>query len=365
MSGWKGNIVAAGGAVEERFDRLKLRLRRRLGWTSPAEILPYRGHGTSRALYMKGRVLEGKGISRSSADDTVRTNLRNMVRRFGSAEIPFAHVRASFEGHEIEAVADEEGFFDLHFELASAPEAATAWHPVEVELLGPKEVGAGVRATGSVLLPMRARFGVISDLDDTVVQSSVTSFLKMVKIALLNNAHTRLPFEGVASFYRALQEGMGREFNPIFYVSSSPWNLYDLLEDFLDVHGLPAGPLFLKDWSPTTVRGHEKHKIATIYTLLQTYPELPFILIGDSGEEDPEIYHRVVREHPGRIRAIYIRDVTTKERDDAVYAIARELRSLGVEMLLVPDTAAAAEHAAREGLISPEALSDVRRANVG
>lgn len=356
-------MIAAGRSVEVRFDRLRFGLKRRTGRLGPVEVLPYRGYGTSQTLFMKGRVLERKGITRSSADDTVGANLRNMIRRFASDEIPFARVRARFDEHELEAVADIEGFFDLRFELVAPPDAATTWHPVEVELLWPEQTVA--RATGSMLVPSRARFGVISDLDDTVVRSSVTNFAKMVRIALLSNAHTRLPFEGVASFYRALQQGTGREFNPIFYVSSGPWNLYDLLEDFLDVHGVPAGPLFLKDWSPTSVLGHEKHKLAVIRTLLATYPELPFVLIGDSGEKDPEIYHRVVREYPGRIRAIYIRDVTTEDRGVAVHAIAREVSSLGIEMLLVPDTAAAAEHAAREGLIAPEALPDVRRASAG
>src|SRR5919202_1922152 len=352
MIGWRRSVVAAGRAAEKRFDRLKFQLKLRTGRLGPIEVLPYRGHGTRRALFMKGRVLEKKGITRSSTSDTVGTNLRNMVRRFASDEIPFARVRAYFDGHERVAVADEEGFFDLHFELVTPPDASMTWHPAEIELLWPGE--AGTRATGNALVPTRARFGVISDLDDTVVRSSVTSFVKMARIVLLNNAHTRLPFEGVASFYHALQRGKGREFNPIFYVSSSPWNMYDLLEDFLDVHGLPAGPLFLKDWSPTTVRDRDKHKLGVVRTLLATYPELPFVLIGDSGEEDPEISHKVVREHPGRIRAIYIRDVTTEERDAAICAIAHEVCSLGVEMLLAPDTTTAAEHAAQNGLIPAE-----------
>lgn len=354
-------MVVAGRAAEERFDRLRFGLKRKLGRLGPIEIFPYRGHGTREALFMKGRVLEGKGITRSNVGDTTRANLRNMVRRFASAEIPFARVRARFEGYELEAVADEEGFFDLRFELTAPLGAGMAWRPVEVELAWPE--GREARAAGNVLVPTGARFAVISDLDDTVVQSNVTSFLKMVRIALLNNAHSRLPFEGVAAFYHALQRGVGEEFNPIFYVSSSPWNLYDLLEDFLDVHGVPAGPLFLKDWSPTVLKGHEKHKLSVIRTLLSTYPELPFVLVGDSGEKDPEIYRTVVQEHPGRIRAIYIRDVTSRERDAVVYDIAWEIRSAGVEMLLVSDTAAAAEHAAREGLIAPEALPGVYRAS--
>ena len=77
----------------------------------------------------------------------------------------------------------------------------------------------------------------------------------MAKLTLLHNAHTRLPFEGVAGFYQALQRGRdGEAYNPVFYVSNSPWNLYDLLEDFLDVHGIPRGPLLLRDWSPRRSR---------------------------------------------------------------------------------------------------------------
>ena len=308
--------------AETSFDRLKFDLKLRRGRLSPIEILPYRGHGTAGTLFLKGRVLEGKGITRSSGDDTVWRNLRNMARRFESDEVPKARVRASLDTPggraQIVATTDKEGFFDVRFDLPAPLEGGTSWRPVELDLLWPKAPGqAEARATGHVLVPREASFGVISDIDDTVVRSSVTEISKMVRIALLNNAHTRLPFEGVASFYRALQRGVAGDTdgpqNPIFYVSSSPWNLYDLLEDFLDVHGVPAGPLFLKDWSPTTVRGHEEHKLGTIRRLLETYADLPFILIGDSGEKDPEIYRQVVREHPGRVRTIYIRDVTSDE----------------------------------------------------
>jgi phosphatidate phosphatase APP1 len=148
--------------------------------------------------------------------------------------------------------------------------------------------------------------------------------------------------------------------NPIFYVSSSPWNIYDVLEDFLDVHGVPEGPLFLKDWSPSVLGKHRGHKLGIIRKLLSTYPNLPFVLIGDSGEEDPEIYSQVVRDHPGRVRAVYIRDVTSAERDAEVKTIAKEVRNLGAEMVPVRDSASAAEHAASAGLISPEAVPDIR-----
>ena len=277
MSGWGSVALKMGQEIEERFDRFKYELRRRYGRVAPPEVVTYRGHGTREALFMKGRVLEAKGLTRSSAADTIRTNLRNMARRFLSDEVSYARLRASYAGQKVSVVADEEGFFDVRFDLPEPPDAGTAWHTVEVELLG---AGIEARASGSVLVPEGARFAVISDLDDTVIQTGVTSILTMLRTALLNNAHTRLPFEGVTHFYRALQG----ESNPIFYVSSSPWNLYDLLEDFLNVHNLPAGPLFLNDWSPTSLKGHEQHNLGGICTLLATYPGWPFVLVSDSVE---------------------------------------------------------------------------------
>lgn len=354
LRGWKRSVVAVGRAVEERFDRLRFGLKRRTGRLGPIEVLPYRGHGTQYELFLKGRALETTGLKPSNAGDSRRRNLRNMARRFFSSEVPHARIRAVYGEHELEAAADEEGYFDLRFELAEPLKGGTDWHPVEIEVRWPRS-GEGARATGSVLVPAGARFGVVSDLDDTVVHSSATDLLRMARITLLSNAHTRLPFEGVAAFYRALQRGpSGEEFNPIFYVSNGPWNLYDMLEELLDAHGIPAGPLFLRDWSPTRLRERGRHKLGVIRALLSTYPELPFVLIGDSGERDPEIYHQIVHEHPERILAIYIRDVTTRERDAEVHKISEELTGLGVEMLLVTGTAEAAGHAAGKGLISPD-----------
>ena len=361
---WSWRAATAARDAEEWFDRLRFDLKRRFGLLGRFEILPYRGHGTADRLFLRGRVLEESGITRSSQDDTIWNNLRNMVRRFGSDEIAGARVRASFGGTQVVTVADEEGFFDVGLELAEPLNGPGGWQGIRLDLVGPASPGGGaVSSVGQALAPLRARFGVISDLDDTVVHSSATNVLRMAWIVVRNNAHTRLPFPGVAAFYEALKAGPddGLE-NPIFYVSSSPWNIYDLLEDFLDVHGVPAGPLFLKDWSPTVLGKHHDHKLGIIRTLLKTYPDLPFVLIGDSGEQDPEIYHQAVREHPGRIEVVYIRDVSGDERDAEVREIARRGAESGTEMVLVRDTSSAAGHAASRGLIRPDAVDRVRAA---
>jgi phosphatidate phosphatase APP1 len=222
-----------------------------------------------------------------------------------------------------------------------------------------------VTATGKVLVPpIDARIGVISDMDDTVLKTHATNLWRMAKLTFLNNARTRLPFEGVGAFYRALHRGpTGDGQNPIFYVSSSAWNIYDLLVDFLDLNEIPAGPLLLRDLGlgkgQQQLFGHE-HKLQKIERILGTYPELPFVLIGDSGQDDPTIYRQVVLDFPGRIAAVYIRDIVPNHRQ-SVETIAEEIKAHGVDLLLVETTVVAAAHAAEKGWISPNDLPDIRK----
>jgi phosphatidate phosphatase APP1 len=186
----------------------------------------------------------------------------------------------------------------------------------------------------------------------------------MVKATLLHNARTRIPFPGVAAFYAALQQGStGTGFNPIFYVSSSPWNLYDVLEQFLALQKIPMGPTLLRDWGMSLDRipfGHAEHKLSSIRGILATYPDMRFILMGDSGQQDPEIYREVIREYPGRILCAYIRDVTVgKPRAAVLASIVREIESAGAMMVVAPDTITAARHAAGAKWIRAESLPDI------
>ena len=122
-----------------------------------------------------------------------------------------------------------------------------------------------------------AQSGVISDLDDTVIETNVTSFLTAAKLTLLGNAKTRKPLEGVAALYSSLHLGAaGRPLNPIFYVSSSPWNLYDLLCEFLQLNEIPKGPIFLGDYGIDRTkfikkRGH-RDKLDRTLVLMAAFP---------------------------------------------------------------------------------------------
>jgi phosphatidate phosphatase APP1 len=347
---WRRALLRIASDVEAQFDALKYRLDERLG-RGPLQIVAYDGYGTADMLMLRGRVLEDAGIRPADDRDGVWENLANMYRRFASDEIPFARVAATFGAARCEAQADEEGFFTIALAPAAPLPADRLWHTIQLELLHPQAPdGRPVTASGRVLVPPpTARFGVISDIDDTIVHTDALHPLRMARTVFLGNALTRLPFEGVAEFYTALQrDSAGALANPIFYVSSSPWNMYDLLADFLVLHGIPRGPLLLRDWGLTPTEllptDHHAHKQSAIRTILARYPHLPFILIGDDGQQDPEIYTAAAEAHPGRILAIYIRSVDTRaERAADIATLAARCAAAGVP-LIAGDTAAMAGH---------------------
>jgi phosphatidate phosphatase APP1 len=349
--------------VESAVDWVRFRHRR----DGPFRIVPYRGHGTTDTLYVRGRVLEGKAIPPASEHDSAWRNLANTVRRLETDEVPAARVRVLAGEATMETVADEEGYFEFALDAHTFTGGREVWRAVDLELLDPvAKDGSACKSVARVLVPPeQSKFGVISDIDDTVVKTDVTNLLRMLRLVFLTNAWTRLPFEGVAAFYRALHRGdAGETTNPIFYVSSSPWNLYDLLHEVFEVHGIPAGPLFLKDYGIAREvllsLGHREHKLRSIEHILETHPGLPFVLVGDSGQQDPEIYYEVARRYPGRIRVVYIREVSVGEaRDAELKAITAEMARLGVEMLCVADTVTAARHAVSLDLIDEPSLAEV------
>ena len=340
-------------------------------------LLPYRSYGTATRLYLVGRVLDDEPLPAPADRESTWRGLRLMWQRIETDEVPGAKIEVTYGSQTTRVATNAEGYFRLNLTLALPlpwQDGTDGWHPVPLRLVG---LPPGFRltltdenaitATATVLVPPPdAEFGIISDIDDTIVETGATSLPRMFRNTFLRTYRKRLPFAGVAEFYRALQLGLnGKRNNPVFYVSSSPWNLYDLLDDYMTFHGLPAGPLLLRDFGIARANlreGHLDHKLREITQVFETYPTLTFVLIGDSGQRDPVIYREVVRRFPSRVRAIYIRDVETgqdSKRDAIVTTLAAEIRAEGVPMLLVADTAAAAAHAVTLGLVTPPAAADV------
>lgn len=368
MQHWKELFIKSASLIEEKWDELSSNMSQRLGLTDPVQIVPYRTYGTAQRVYIKGRVLEDKKITSAGDKDTILNNLLNMYKRFESDEVQGAELKVVLGDEEHSVISDQEGYFVLDLNPVTPIVNENLWHRIPLYLQNaPIPFEKNVQVHTEVMIPpVDAEFGIISDIDDTVIKTAATSMLAMGKTVLMNNARTRLPFAGVAEFYKALQLGRnGKRNNPFFYVSSSPWNMYDLLKDFLDFNQIPAGPLLLRDigfGGESALRGgHMGHKFKEIKQILEAYPGLKFVLIGDSGQEDPKIYREVVKQFPDRVLAIYIRDVQLPEREKIAVDVSKSLLEDKVEMVIVDNTVEAAEHAAKINLIYTEAIPAVEQ----
>ena len=200
----------------------------------------------------------------------------------------------------------------------------------------------GQAVDGHVLVPGRdAALGVISDIDDTVIETGISGNLRAIarnwRRVLMQMPDERLLVPQADVFYTALgggavlMEGDGSAgerlpatHHPFFYVSSSPWNLFSYLVAFMKSRKLPLGPLMLRDWGlnrETFGSGsHGAHKTEAIHRIIETYPDMRFALIGDDTQGDLVAFAKVVADHPGRIRAVFIRragDPFTPEEREA------------------------------------------------
>lgn len=353
----KNTLVSLGKVVHREWDEVV----DRLGWgrDKPIAVANYIGFGKADYLFITGRVLRDRGVQRSERD-TLLENVVNNFKRFNSREIGGAKVTITWGHHVFERTTNNEGYF--HVEHHCPPDEHVQgehelWQEAEIEVVSiPGEEDVNFTTHADVVVPAAAEFGVISDIDDTILQTDVTSKLKLKTMVhtLLKNAGNRRAFAGVSDFYQALSKGPdGEGFNPFFYVSNSPWNLYDLLLDFLHLNYLPRGPVLLRDFglpADDTPFRFRSHKADMVSKILSTYPGLPFILVGDSGEHDTDIYLEAARNNPGRILAIYIRDVQHDRRAKRIEALIEA--SLDIEVHLVSSYAEAMEHAKRQGLIA-------------
>ncbi|MEQ8705520.1 MAG: DUF2183 domain-containing protein [Phaeodactylibacter sp.] len=348
------------------FRKLSLQVKKWLGIRTPPVVLPYRGYGTPDRFFVKGHVLDDRLLYKPEPGDSLWRNLRAMLSRYLSTSIPGIQVDIRFNGQEYVVQTNERGQFEL---LAEGPhELQEGWHPVHFRVRNPLEEGpAFLEQREEVYISHDTQaFGVISDVDDTILVSHATETFRKLRLILTKNATTRLPFPGVPAFYQALHAGRtGNCHNPIFFISSSEWNLYDFLVDFCQAKGIPKGVFLLQELKSglsdflKTGGGTHTHKLDKARHLMEVFPDLKFILIGDSGQHDAQLYAQLSEAYPDRILAVYIRDVTRRKNTETIHALYADHPHLKGEICLSDDTQAVAQHACEHGWISAAGLQSV------
>ncbi|NRR90989.1 DUF2183 domain-containing protein [Winogradskyella undariae] len=327
----------------------------------PLQIIAFQSYGTNCHFYARGRALEDESIDLENQH--IWHLIVNTWKRFETDEIKHVSLDLKLPNNKIiKVTTDENGYFIAEETLENLSELTNeeGWLSFELsynDVTLKRTIQNKNKFPGELLIPStKAEFGVASDIDDTILHTGVVSILKwrVIYNSIFKHAKNRIPLEGSAEFYHKLHRGVsGKNANPIFYVSHSPWNLYRYLELFLRQNDFPKGPILLRSFSNFLKRkpqDEKPQKQKEILNLLKTYPDLPFILIGDSGEHDPDIYIEIAEEFPDRILAIYLRSVKHKKRMIRVKGLLENYKT--TQVLMVESSEQAIAHAKKHGFIS-------------
>ncbi len=294
------------------------KLKKYSGLIRPFTVIPFLGFGCGHTVVLSGRVVENLDEGSPKSDDPWWINLRNMTRVFLRARAENAGLTATVNGQSIAIACDAIGYF--HEEVAlEKPLTEPGWLDVDYVLEpipGYREIEERKGKVLSLPSDTGEAYGIISDIDDTILETYATDMLMSAKMTFINNSATRIAIEGMASLYQTVLRKT-TTLQPIFYITSSSWSLYRLMSDFLDLQSFPQGPLLMQKVGMTNnklLRKGHGHKTQKIESILRISTNLRFILIGDNGQADRLIYHDIARRYPDRIAAVCIRVAREKAK---------------------------------------------------
>jgi len=298
--------------VESAIDRRVADRLRRRGWT--VRIEPYASYGApgwvrvmARALlaapHVRDEDLPGAG-GNAQAGARAATALRGW-RSFATAQVSGAELVVHVGDRVHHLTTDRGGYVDA----IVAADLSPGWHDIRLTTAD----GATATAPVHVIGP-EVRFGIVSDIDDTVMVTRLPRPFVAAWNVLMRHENAREPVSGMAALYAELLGGDHRL--PVVYLSTGAWNAAPTIGRFLRRHRYPPGPLLLTDFGPTNsgwFRSGPRHKVTQLKRLMAELPDVRWLLVGDDGQRDPQIYAAAAQHRPDRVLAILIRQLTFSE----------------------------------------------------
>ncbi len=295
-------------------------LLRRLGWD--LRLQPFHGYGTPDGVRVLAKVLYASPGTPADFHDQPVHDMRSMAvrgwRNFAGQVAPHRTVHIAIGDTEVSTRADRAGIVDVTIPVDLPPgrHAARLWTAPDNE----------VTADVDVFDPATT-IGVVSDIDDTVMITWLPRPLLAAWNAFVVHQSSRQIVPGMPMLYQRIARAYPNA--PFVYLSTGAWNVFPVLSRFLYKNGYPRGPLLLTDWGPTNTgffRSGPEHKHRSLEQLRRAFPQVRWILIGDDGQHDPDIYGDFAQEHPDAVTAIAIRQLTEPEQILA-HGSRRPLRS--------------------------------------
>lgn len=321
----------AAAIVEDAWHRRLDTMLRRRGWGT--RLVGHTGYGSADFARVLGRVLltrrpdaagrpdglgHGTGVP---ADEELpptpgapteggalcARDIRRGWRAFITAPAMNVPVTVTVGEATVQTHSDRSGHIDVRIKGHGL---APGWHRARLESPDAEPITAHV-----LVISSEARLGLISDIDDTVISTSLPRPLIAAWNTFVKSENARHVVPGMATMYRTLLDEYPGA--PMAYVSTGAWNTAPTLTRFLHRHGYPPGPLLLTDWGPTNTgwfRSGQDHKRACLHRLANEFPNIRWILVGDDGQHDPKIYGDFAEQRPDRVTAIAIRELTPSEQ---------------------------------------------------
>jgi phosphatidate phosphatase APP1 len=278
--------------IEDALHEIVERRLRQRGWHPM--IRAHTGYGAPGWARVMARVV----LTRQQANRKKLEKLRGW-RSFANTPVNDTIVRVEIGDQVHETRTDRSGYIDCRVKGDLDP----GWARVRLTTEGAEPAEAPIR-----VVDPRVRFGVVSDIDDTVMVTALPRPLLAAWNTFVLDEHARMAVPGMAVLYERLVTANPGA--PVFYISTGAWNVAPTLTRFLSRHLYPAGPLLLTDWGPTPdrlFRSGQDHKRTTLARLATEFPDIKWLLIGDDGQHDQEIYSEFAHDHPGNVAAVAIR----------------------------------------------------------
>lgn len=268
-------------------------------------IVPSVGYGSTEWVRVIGRALyKTDPFEEMVQQDAPAESLRGW-RSFTSVAVSNAAVTVTLAGQTFEVIADEGGVIDARIDVSLEP----GIHDMTMEMSG-----SPVAITSVYIVSPDQKYGVITDVDDTVMITALPRPMVAAWNSFVLNEHARIPTPGMAVMMDRIKKSHPQA--PFMYLSTGAWNVAPTLRRFLSRNGYPWGTFLLTDWGPTPdrwFRSGAQHKVNSLKRLAAEFPHIKWILIGDDGQRDPDIYSGFAVRYPENVAAILIRNLTLGE----------------------------------------------------
>ncbi|WP_400158404.1 App1 family protein [Arthrobacter sp. BPSS-3] len=292
--------------VSDSVNHLRLKAARR--WKFSPQTIAYQGYGSTEWVRVLARVLLTSKPAPGSRAEQVALNGNQNIRgwrAFTSVPIQFVEVEIEIGGVTTTVHADRGGIVDTVIPVRLEP----GWHTATIHAEGTEPAEARI-----YVISPDTTLGIVSDIDDTIMVTALPRpFLALWNTFVLNE-RARMATPGMAVLMDRLMVEYPEA--PVIYLSTGPWNAAPTLARFMTRNLYPQGTLLLTDWGLTHdrwFRSGQDHKRRNLELLATEFPNMRWLLFGDNGQHDEEIYSDFVREHASQVAAIGIRQLSAGE----------------------------------------------------